>query len=145
MRRCTTLLDPVRRRSYDLSTFSEPEPPREAPAPRADDAAAAELAVLQAELAREIGPETEWTGALLRRVREAHGVDLADVAARTKVSASHFRAIEEEAYGELPALVYTRGFLQELAKYLHLDPSLVSRSYLKRMREAEAAAGKPLA
>ena len=139
-----TLLDPVRRRAYDLSTFpdaaSPPEPPRRA----VDEGALAELSMLQAELAREIGPDTEWSGALLRKVREAHGVDLADVAQRTKISQSHFRAIEDEAYADLPALVYTRGFLQELAKFLRLDPAQVSRSYLKRMREALEASGRAL-
>lgn len=140
-----TLLDPVRRRTYDLSTF--PDDDQVAPPPRraADAAAAAELEMLQAELARELGPDTEFGGALLRKVREAQGVEIAELAQRTKISAMHFRAIEDEAYADLPALVYTRGFLQVLARALKLDPLQVSRTYLRRMREALEASGRPLA
>ena len=134
-----TLLDPVRRRAYDLSTFPE-EALSEAPAKgRAPAGMASELLMLQAELAREIHAETQFTGALLQKVRESQGVEIADIAAKTKIAATHLRAIEQEAFNQLPALVYTRGFVQELAKCLRLDPSQVARTYLKRMRETLAA------
>jgi flagellar biosynthesis protein FlhG len=137
-----TLLDPVRRRAYDLSTFPE-APPSERPArdPRAEGIAS-ELIMLQSELAREIHPETQFSGALLQKVRESQGVEIADIAAKTKIAANHLRAIEQDAFEELPALVYTRGFVQELAKCLRLDPSQVARTYLKRMREALAVSGR---
>jgi flagellar biosynthesis protein FlhG len=137
-----TLLDPVRRRAYDLSTFPESDTP---PAPSggpASSGATDELLMLQAELAREIHTETEFTGALLRKVRESQGIDLAQIACTTKITVGHLCAIEQEAYGELPAAVYIRGFLQELAKYLNLDPSHVVRSYLRRMRAAGATSGR---
>src|SRR5262249_32633327 len=63
-----TLLDPVRRRAYDLSMFPEPDAPAPQSIPR--PALAAEQLMLQSELAREIGPDTEFTGPLLRKVRE---------------------------------------------------------------------------
>lgn len=129
-----TLMDPVRRRAYDLSTFSEPDLPAEAQSvPR--PALAAEQLLLQSELAREIGPETEFTGALLRKVRESQGIELAEISSRTKISKAHLAALEEEAYEGLPAMVYVRGFVTELAKYLRLDPAQVQRTYLRRMRE----------
>ena len=128
-----TLLDSVRRRAYDLSTFPEPaDAPREAHKPRA---IAAEQKMLQAELAREIGPDTEFTGAMLRKVREAQGVDLAEISERTKIGRLHLAALEDEAWTQLPAEVYVRGFLAEVAKFLRLDPSQVQRTYLRRMRE----------
>jgi flagellar biosynthesis protein FlhG len=129
-----TLLDPVRRRAYDLSTYPEDEPkPAAAPAPR--PALAAEQLLLQEELVREIGPDTEFSGALLRKVRESMGVELSDISARTKIGKQHLAALEEEQFGALPAPVYVRGFLVELARYLHLDPAQVQRTYLRRMRE----------
>jgi flagellar biosynthesis protein FlhG len=134
-----TLLDPVRRRAYDLSTFPE-ESLSQAPAKnRKSEGMASELLMLQAELAREIHAETQFTGALLQKVRESQGVEITDIAAKTKIAATHLRAIEKDAYHELPALVYTRGFVQELAKCLRLDPSQVARTYLKRMRESLAS------
>jgi flagellar biosynthesis protein FlhG len=136
-----TLLDPLRRRAYDLSTFPEPDE-RPGPAPPRRPAIAAEQAMLQHELARELGPDTEFSGALLRKVREAHGVEVADISERTKIGRAHLTAIEEEDWDALPALVYVRGFVAELAKFLRLDPPQVQRTYLRRMRERMTAEGR---
>ncbi len=138
-----TLLDPLRRRAYDLSTFPEPdEEPRATIPPK--PAVLAEQVMLQAELAREIGPDTEFTGSLLRKVRESQGIELLEICERTKISRAHLAAIEEEHWSSLPAAVYVRGFINELAKYLKLDPPQVQRTFLRRMREGLAARGKPL-
>jgi len=138
-----TLLDPVRRRAYDLSAFPEADEEQPARDVRVDAALAAERAMLQQELAREINSETEFTGALLAKVREALGIEIDDIARHTKIAAAHLRAIEAEDFRQLPALVYTRGFVQQVAKYLQLDPSHVSRTYLRRMRLWRAATGEP--
>lgn len=129
-----TLLDPVRRRAYDLSTYPEAEARGQLDSP-ARPALAAEQLMMQGELAREIGPDTEFTGALLRKVRESQGIEIFEISTRTKISRSHLVALEEETYGELPAIVYVRGFVTEVAKYLRLDPAQVQRTYLRRMRE----------
>jgi len=139
-----TLLDPVRRRAYDLSTFPGPEAEGALSARATRPALDAEKLMLQKELQREIGPDTEYSGALLRKVRESQGLELADISAKTKIARVHLEALEEERYGELPALVYTRGFLGELAKQLRLDPVQVQKTYLRRMREGLDARGKEL-
>jgi len=133
-----TLLDPVRRRAYDLSMFPEPDAPMELRA-IARPALAAEQLMLQSELAREIGPDTEFTGPLLRKVRESQGIEIAEISSRTKISKVHLSALEEEAYHQLPAIVYVRGFVTELAKYLRLDPAQVQRTYLRRMRDKQVS------
>lgn len=133
-----TLLDPVRRRAYDLSTFPEPDSPPLASA-IARPALAAEQLMLQSELAREIGPDTEFSGPLLRKVRESQGIEIVEISSRTKISKQHLVALEEETYDNLPATVYIRGFVTELAKYLRLDPAQVQRTYLRRMREKNAS------
>ncbi|MGZ3477294.1 MAG: helix-turn-helix domain-containing protein, partial [Polyangiales bacterium] len=131
------LLDPPRRRAYDVSVFPDHESPRvPSPGDRLIDAAvAAELRELQAQVARELGPDTEFSGALLRRVRESRGVDVREIAGKTKISGLHISAIEDEAFDQLPPLVYVRGFLVEMAKFLKLDPSQVARTYLRRAKE----------
>src|ERR1700690_3368591 len=139
-----TLLDPVRRRAYDLSTFPTAEP-EVLSARTTSPAAAAEQLMLQRELQREIGPDTEFTGSLLRKVRESLGLELVEISAKTKISRAHLQAIEDDRFAELPALVYTRGFLVELAKQLHLDPMQVPKTYLRRLREELAARDKELA
>jgi flagellar biosynthesis protein FlhG len=139
-----TLLDPVRRRAFDLSTF--PEPAHEVLSARTTHPAlAAEQLMLQEELLRELGPDTEFSGTLLRKVRESLGLDLVDISLKTKIARAHLQALEDERYDDLPALVYTRGFLGELAKMLRVDPMQVQKTYLRRMREELATRGKELA
>ena len=133
-----TLLDPLRRKAYDASVF--PAERFEAPARNAalDSALEAERSMLQKELAREINGETEFTGTLLRKVRESQGIELSEIAKLTKISSTHLQAVEAERFAELPALVYTRGFVQQLAKFLKLDATQVSKTYLRRLREWRA-------
>ncbi len=139
-----TLLDPVRRRAYDLSTFPAAEP-EVLSARTTSPAVAAEQLMLQRELQREIGPDTEFSGSLLRKVRESLGLELVEISSKTKISRAHLQAIEDDRFAELPALVYTRGFLVELAKQLHLDPMQVPKTYLRRLREELAARDKETA
>lgn len=138
-----TLLDPVRRRAYDLSAFPEIEAPSGPERQAETTAMAEELGMMQAELAREITQETQFTGALLRRVRESQGKELSEISNKTKISLTFLQAIEEEEYTLLPALVYTRGFVQEVAKILDLDPTQVARTYVTRMRQILTASGRP--
>lgn len=139
-----TLLDPLRRRAYDVSIFPDSETDREPKGEVVDAAAEAERALLREELAREINAETEFTGPLLRKVRESQGTELEEIASRTKISLSHLRALEAEDFSSLPAAVYTRGFVQEVAKCLSLDPTQVSRTYVRRYREwLRASEGQP--
>jgi flagellar biosynthesis protein FlhG len=140
-----TLLDPLRRRAYDVSTFPDEEDDPKPHSQEIDAALAAERAMLREELAKEINAETEFTGALLKKVREARGAELEDIAQKTKIALSHLKAIETEDFATLPAFVYTRGFVQEVAKYLELDPTQVAKTYLRRFREwLRAAEGQNL-
>ncbi|MEM9730458.1 MAG: helix-turn-helix domain-containing protein [Myxococcota bacterium] len=121
------LLDPARRRPYEASVF--PDAP-------AISVSAEVQAVDPAELppAPAITPDTEFSGALLRAVRESQGTGLDQISERTKVGTHYLRYIEEDAFESLPAAVYVRGFVTEFAKCLKLDPEQVSQSYLRRYR-----------
>ena len=136
-----TLLDSIRRRAYDASTFPIEIDLSALENPQEDAAAEAERAMLRQELADELNPDTLFTGALLRKVRESRGVELKEISEKTKISTLHLQAIELDTFNALPALVYTRGFIQQLAKHLDLDPTQVARSYLRRMRDASGATG----
>jgi cytoskeletal protein RodZ len=78
------------------------------------------------------------TGEALKRVREARGLSLKDLEAKTKIGHWHLEAIEREKYAGLPAQVYLRGFLMSLARELKLDPVRVSKSYLEQMKVKQA-------
>ena len=136
-----TLLDPIRRKAYDASTFPDEAEARPMRPSIPDTALEAERELLRQELSREINAETEFTGSLLRKVRESQGIEIEDIAKHTKISLAHLKAIEVEAFGELPALVYTRGFVQEVAKFLKLDVAQVTRTYLRRFKTARSSEG----
>jgi flagellar biosynthesis protein FlhG len=129
-----TLLDPLRRRAYDLSTFPDAAlAPKQRDTSR-DAALEAERALMREELAAEVTPQTSYTGPLLRKIRESMGIELTDISARTKISVSYLVAIEEERFNDVPAFVYLRGFVTEIAKFLKLDVTQVTRTYLRRYR-----------
>ncbi|MET0385974.1 MAG: helix-turn-helix domain-containing protein, partial [Polyangiales bacterium] len=121
------LLDPARRRPYELSVFppgSEPRREEVEPFPEGEEP----------QPLPEITPDTVFTGALLKQVREASRVTLRDVSQKTKIGLQYLRAIEEDDFARLPALVYASGFVGEFAKFLKLDPQQASRTYVRRYR-----------
>jgi flagellar biosynthesis protein FlhG len=121
------LLDPARRRPYEISVF--PEAPE-------STVAAEEERIPSEELPPppSITPDTDFSGGLLRAVRESQGTSLEQISERTKVGTNYLRCIEEEKFEQLPAAVYVRGFVTEFAKCLRLDPEQVSQSYLRRYK-----------
>jgi flagellar biosynthesis protein FlhG len=139
-----TLLDPDKRKLYDIKLFPDgiptrPTPPGVTPiaatAPPKDD-----MTPVRVELPEPIiDANTEITGELLKRLREARGIDLAEISQRTKVSVHHLRSIEDENWAVMPAQVYLRGFLVEFARFLRLDAMQVARTYLARYQKGKAS------
>jgi curved DNA-binding protein CbpA len=82
-----------------------------------------------------------WSGEALRRVREARGITLKQIAERTKVTRHHVENIEGERFSALPAPVYLRGILLSLARELRLDGQKVARAYLERAAGAADGPG----
>lgn len=74
---------------------------------------------------------TEYTGEVLRKVRLERGIELRQLADKTRISLMHLEHLEADQYERLPATVYLRGILVILARELGLDPLKVSRSYLE--------------
>jgi len=140
----TTLMDAAKRKEYDIELFPDGVPmpvtppplhadvPAPRPAAKVDDPVT--LAVRPPM--PEISPLTEFSGALLRQIREGIGVELREIAERSKISMAYLSAIEGEVFGKLPAAVYVRGFLAEYARALGLDGERVKQTYLARFRAA---------
>lgn len=79
-------------------------------------------------------------GETLQLARERKGVDLFRAERDTKIRLRYLSALEDGAYDELPAAVYTKGFLRNYAIYLGLDPEeLVERwrDEMETIRSAE--------
>ena len=80
--------------------------------------------------------EQEWSGAILRRIREAKRISLDDLSDYTRISKSYLQALENEDYNRLPATIYVRGFLQQVSKRLKLPIETVVQKYLARIKAA---------
>lgn len=59
----------------------------------------------------------------MRSARDAAGLTLADVAARTRVPLRHLEALERGDYGALPGVTYCAGFTRAYARAVGLDPT----------------------
>jgi flagellar biosynthesis protein FlhG len=122
------LMDPLRRKAYELSVF---------PADQAEDDVDGGQARARENLppAPAVGPDTEFTGAMLRAVRESQGLELKEISKRTKIGVAYLQSLEEEDFQRLPESVYVRGFVTEFARCVDLDPSHVARTYMRRVKQ----------
>jgi hypothetical protein len=87
----------------------------------------------QKRILNQIHPDTEFTGPILRQLREGCEATLDDVFRVTKVSVKYLHALEENDYQSLPSPAYVRGYVREYARFLGLDPSVVSHGYMRAM------------
>jgi hypothetical protein len=138
----TTLMDAAKRKEYDAELFPDgvPMPSQAVPiAPGGVDhgprAERVEAPVTRPPMPT-IDADTEYTGPFLRRMREAQGIELRELAERSKIGVAYLTALEADDFLKLPAPVYVRGFLGEYARMLGLDPERVKDSYLDRYRSA---------
>ncbi|MEJ7604271.1 MAG: helix-turn-helix domain-containing protein [Kofleriaceae bacterium] len=142
----TTLMDAAKRKDYDMELFPDGVPLPVSPptellgAPVASARQPAKVDDPATLAARppmpEVGPETVFTGPLLRQIREAIGVELREIAERSKIGMAYLHALEGEVFAKLPAAVYVRGFLAEYARALGLDAARVKQTYLARLKAA---------
>jgi flagellar biosynthesis protein FlhG len=139
----TTLMDAAKRKEYDMELFPDGvpmpvSPPvyADVPAPRPAAKVDEPAAIAVRPPMPEISPATEFSGPLLRQIREAIGVELREIAERSKIGMAYLTALEGEWFSKLPAAVYVRGFLAEYARALGLDGERVKQTYLARFRAA---------
>jgi flagellar biosynthesis protein FlhG len=143
----TTLMDAAKRKEYDGELFPDGvpmpvSPPANdtAPLPRAPVKSEDPATLAARPPMPAVTPRTEFTGPLLRQIREAVGVELREIAERSKIGMAYLQALEGEVFAKLPAPVYVRGFLAEYARALGLDPERVKQTYLERFRASRPQA-----
>jgi transcriptional regulator with XRE-family HTH domain len=64
-------------------------------------------------------------GPSLRRERERRGISLDDIAAKTKISATHFAAMERNDFSRWPSGIFRRSFLRAYAEAVGLEGDLL--------------------
>lgn len=88
----------------------------------------------------------DGAGPFLTSARLAAGLDIADVAAATKIKTAHIEAIETGNTAALPATPYAVGFVRVYAAYLGLDADAIAiefRNELTAARPAPQAQSRP--
>ncbi len=146
----TTLMDAAKRKEYDQDLFPDGVPMPVTPVDRLADISAPRPVAKVDDPATltirppmpEIDPRTEYSGPLLRQIREAVGVELREIAEKSKIGMAYLQALEGEVFTKLPAPVYVRGFLAEYARALGLDAERVKSTYLERYRAARGPAAE---
>jgi hypothetical protein len=82
-------------------------------------------------------------GSSLREARVRRGVELAQVAAETRIRRRYLQALEDERFDLLPGSVYAKGFLRAYADYLGLESQLFVDEYNARFSTDETPAAPP--
>ena len=82
-------------------------------------------------------------GAQLKQAREASGLSLRDIAARTKISVTALEAVERNDFSRLPGGIFGRSFVRAYALEVGLDPDAVVVSFVDALeQEAREAAAR---
>ena len=87
-------------------------------------------------------------GERLKREREARGVSLDAIAKHTRIGARSLKAIEEEAFDQLPGGIFNKSFIRQYAQYLGLDEEQAIHDYLgtvAALKETSSAQLQPVA
>lgn len=72
-------------------------------------------------------------GQVLRAARLRTGLGMRELSLRTRVSVKHIEAIEAGNRRDLPARVYLKAYLTEIARTLGLEPDIIVEDYIDRL------------
>lgn len=82
----------------------------------------------------EIASASEFDGGFLQKIRTYKNISLDRMSEATRISRPYLTAVETNDYKQLPAAVFVRGFVVQIARNLSLDETKVANSYMKRFK-----------
>ncbi|MCP4806616.1 MAG: helix-turn-helix domain-containing protein [Proteobacteria bacterium] len=108
-----------------------PEPPNltafELPPPRISQPVEFEVAEpAMPDVARHVGHD----GRYIASVRASKGMTVDDLSSSTRIAARYIEAIENNDFERLPAAVFVRGYLREIAQVLDVDEAALVEGYM---------------
>lgn len=101
----------------------EPAPPPSPPEP-------AEKIQNKEALEQYLETVTVFTGPVLKKIRELHGLTLENIAEHTKIRKTYIKYMEDEEFTFLPAKIYVKGFVTLIARVFDLPTDRVSTDYM---------------
>lgn len=147
-----TLRDPVRREAYDhvihklwppdapsrhLPDFIEDEATPLEPSEDISSAraSAASISSIENEVQAHYPiPQGGVDGEYIKTLRQDAGLSCDEVGAITRIAVHHIESVEADNIDNLPAPVFVRGFITQIAKTFGLDEKLVTDSYMERFK-----------
>ncbi len=91
--------------------------------------------LVNSDFENEIQTQSEWNGLFLQKVREYKKVSLDNLHEKTKVNPWYLKALENMDPANLPAPVFVRGYIVQMAKSLGLNDKTVADSYMKLYKQ----------
>jgi len=98
---------------------------------------------MQGDMPEESTPSTVRPGERLRAAREALGLDLPEIAARTRIPQRHLEAIEQGTYSGLPSITYASGFAKAYARAVNVDEVSIAHDVRAELGQIERPAITP--
>ncbi len=84
---------------------------------------------------QEIKDQEMFDGTFLKKVRIYKNINLDTLCDHLKIGRHHVNAIENNDFEKLPASVFVRGYVKQLAEALELDSKKVTDSYMKILKD----------
>lgn len=115
---------------------------------QADMKSSADVVALEAERqkrAAEAEGHLSTAGGMLRAAREALGLSLRDVAARTNIKEQHLAAIEAMEVAALPSQPYTMGFVRAYAREVALPEDALMERFRQQAGYQRREVAEPMA
>ncbi len=82
----------------------------------------------------ELANATDFDGNMIQRARLYKNISIDRMSEATRISRPYLMAIETNDYKNLPAAVFTRGFIVQISKILGLPDAKVASSYIKMFK-----------
>ena len=89
------------------------------------------------QLTTELLSKSLVSGEDLRQLREALGINIAEIFEQTRIPKIMLERIEQNRYADLPAEIFLKSFLKSYAKILQIDEQRIVEGYLKHMELSE--------
>ncbi len=130
------LVDRSKRREYDKLNFPNGFTIASDEEIRKKKSIAGKVTATQESLPKvELTDDDFVDGLFLAKIRTRRNVDLEDISNRARVSMRYLKAIEENRFDDLPAAVFTRGFVIEFARFLKINPVQAASDFMSLYNE----------
>ncbi len=89
------------------------------------------------QMEERISSQSVYDGQFIREVREYKRVSIDRISEVTRISKTYLNAVEDNDYKKLPAPVFVRGFVVQIARILKIDEKVAASSYVQLLKDSQ--------